>query len=198
MNNPQSFRPGQLWPDSSGVPINAHGGGIFHHEGVYYWFGEHKIAGEAGNRAHVGVHVYSSSDLYQWKDEGIALEVSDDPRSEIQRECILERPKVIYNRSTQEFVMWFHLELKEDGYSSARSGVAVADKVTGPYRYLHSQRPNAGLWPANVPAEDKKRLGDAELASLRAMEFPGGPAEDYPPDPALPPRFPPAGRWRAT
>jgi hypothetical protein len=182
MNNPLAFRPGQPWPDSSGVPINAHGGGILHHDGVYYWFGEHKIAGEAGNRAHVGVHVYSSPDLYQWKDEGIALKVSDDPRSEIRRECILERPKVIYNRSTREFVMWFHLELKEDGYSSARSGVAVADRATGPYRYLHSQRPNAGLWPSNAPAENQKPLGETDLAHLRAMEFPGGPAEDYPPD----------------
>ena len=39
----------------------------------YYWFGEHKIEGEAGNRAHVGVHVYSSEDLYNWQDRGIAL-----------------------------------------------------------------------------------------------------------------------------
>jgi hypothetical protein len=29
------FRPGQLWPDNNGVHINAHGGGLLAHEGVY-------------------------------------------------------------------------------------------------------------------------------------------------------------------
>jgi hypothetical protein len=77
--NNKSFRPGELWPDNHGVHINAHGGGILFHDGIYYWFGEHKIAGAAGNLAHVGVHVYSSRDLYNWRDEGIALQVSDDP-----------------------------------------------------------------------------------------------------------------------
>ena len=33
----------------------------------------HKVEGDAGNRAQVGVHCYSSRDLYNWKDEGIAL-----------------------------------------------------------------------------------------------------------------------------
>jgi hypothetical protein len=31
-----SFRPGQPWLDDKGVHINAHGGGIMHHAGVYY------------------------------------------------------------------------------------------------------------------------------------------------------------------
>ena len=45
-----TFRPGALWPDDHGTHINAHGGGVMWHAGVYYWFGEHKIAGEAGIR----------------------------------------------------------------------------------------------------------------------------------------------------
>src|SRR3954470_20538208 len=105
-----SFRPGELWPDNNGVHINAHGGGILFHDGIYYWFGEHKIEGEAGNLAHVGVHVYSSRDLYNWNDEGIALKVTENPDSLITRGCILERPKVIFNPRTRQFVMWFHLE----------------------------------------------------------------------------------------
>ena len=57
-----SFLPGEMWLDDQGVHINAHGGGVLFHEGCYYWFGEHKIAGAAGNAAHVGVHgAYSSS-----------------------------------------------------------------------------------------------------------------------------------------
>src|SRR4051794_1675103 len=61
-----SLRPGEIWPDASGVHINAHGGGVLFHDGVYYWFGEHKTAGEAGNRANVGVGVYTSRDLLHW------------------------------------------------------------------------------------------------------------------------------------
>jgi len=141
----QSFKPGELWPDNNGVHINAHGGGILFHEGTYYWFGEHKTEGTAGNQAQVGVHAYSSKDLYNWKDEGIALKVSNHPESDIAKGCILERPKVVYNAKTKKFVMWFHLELKGQKYSSARSGVAVADRVTGPYEFLNSFRPDESM-----------------------------------------------------
>ena len=36
------FRPGQVWNDTDGNPINAHGGGMLYHEGTYYWYGEYK------------------------------------------------------------------------------------------------------------------------------------------------------------
>jgi hypothetical protein len=174
------FRPGEPWPDNNGVHINAHGGGVLFHDGAYFWFGEHKIEGKAGNVAHVGVHVYSSRDLYNWKDEGVALAVSDDPKSPIMRGCILERPKVIFNARTKKFVMWFHLEPKDAGYSGALSGVAVADNVTGPYQFAKAFRPNAGVWPENVPAEVKRPLSAGEQAYVNTLELPGGPLPYYP------------------
>jgi len=143
--NLSAFEPGKIWPDNTGVHINAHGGGILFHEGTYYWFGEHKIEGDAGNTAQVGVHVYASKDLYNWRDEGIALKVSENPESDITKGSIIERPKVIYNAQTKKFVMWFHLELKGKKYSAARSGVAVAEKVTGPYTFLNSFRPDKSM-----------------------------------------------------
>jgi len=145
------FHPGKHWLDNNAAHINAHGGGVLFHKNTYYWFGEHKIKGRVGNRAMVGVHVYSSKDLYNWRDEGIALKVSDDPESEIQKGCIIERPKVIFNSKTKKFVMWFHLEFKGTGYRTARTGVAVSDMATGPYRYLRSYEPNGGKWPLNMP-----------------------------------------------
>ncbi|MDF7825366.1 glycoside hydrolase family 43 protein [Pontiellaceae bacterium B12227] len=153
--------PGTVWPDDNGVHINAHGGGILFHEGTYYWFGEHKIEGAAGNRAQVGVHVYASKDLCKWTDRGVALSVDDDPDSEITKGCILERPKVVYNAKTGKFVMWFHLEhlgAKPQPYSTARSAVAVADHVAGPYRFLHSLRAMPTIWPENFPAELRNRF----------------------------------------
>ena len=153
-----AFHPGAIWPDNNGVHINAHGGGILYRSGIYYWFGEFKTAGRGGNRAQVGVSCYSSTDLYNWTDEGIALTVSDDSASAIAKGCILERPKVVYNSRTKKYVMWFHLELRGKGYGSARSGVAVSDKVTGPYRFIGSYRPNAGrlpYYPAGTLASDR-------------------------------------------
>ena len=142
-----TFLNGEIWPDQQGVHINAHGGGILFHQGRYYWYGEHKVAGTAGNAALVGVHVYSSPDLMAWKDEGIALSVSEDPTSDICKGCVLERPKVLFNSRTGKFVLWFHLELRGRGYEAARCGVAVSDSPVGPFRFLGSLRPNAGALP---------------------------------------------------
>lgn len=144
-----SFKPGEIWPDNKKIHINAHGGGILKSDDTYYWYGEHKLEGKAGNMAMVGVHCYSSKDLYNWTDEGIALSVSQDPNSEIVKGCIIERPKVIFNQKTRKFVMWFHLELKGMGYKAARTAVALSDSPTGPFKYIKSVNPNAGVWPFN-------------------------------------------------
>ena len=148
-----AFHPGELWLDNRGVHINAHGGGILFYNDKYYWFGEHK--GEYSNNALVGITCYSSEDLYNWQYEGVVLSVEDDTASDITSGCIMERPKVIYNPQTHKFVMYFHLELKGQGYNAARVGIAVSDQVTGPYKYLKSCRPNAGLFPENMTDEQK-------------------------------------------
>ena len=145
LNPPPPFRPGELWPDTDGVPINAHGGGFLFRNGLYYWFGEFKTAGEGGNQANVGVSVYTSKDLYHWKNEGIALKVSEDPDSDIVKGSIIERPKVLFNEKTQLYVMWFHLELKGKGYSAARAGVATSKSPTGPYTFVRDFRPDGEM-----------------------------------------------------
>lgn len=161
-NTLSSFRPGGHWTDNNGLHINAHGGGILYFKGKYFWYGEHKIEGMQGNKAQVGVHVYSSGDLYNWKDEEIALKVEDEQSgSDIAKGCILERPKVIYNEKTSKFVMWFHLELKDAGYDAARSGVAVSDHPEGPFTFIRSFRPNAGFWPLNVQDFHKLPVADS-------------------------------------
>lgn len=151
----RNFHPGKIWKDNNGVHINAHGGGMLYHEGTYYWFGEHKVKGRKGNKAQVGVHCYSSTDLYNWKDKGIALRVKEDTSSLLEKGCVIERPKVIYNENTGEFVMWFHHEIKGMGYNAAMTGMAVAKEATGPYEYKKSVNPNAGQWPADFTEEQK-------------------------------------------
>lgn len=158
------FKPGAVWLDTDGNHINAHGGGIVYHEDRYYWFGEHKTEGVTGNTALVGISCYSSSDLYNWKNEGIALSVVDDPSSEITKGCVIERPKVVYNKTTKQFILWFHLELKGQGYNAARTAVAVSDNVKGPYHYIKSYRPNKNTWPMNFnPEWAKKDVNEKDL-----------------------------------
>ncbi len=153
----KTIKPGEIWPDNNGVHINAHGGGILVDNGIYYWFGEHKVEGRKGNQARVGVHCYSSENLTDWKDEGIALKVSEDLESPITIGSVIERPKVIFNPKTKKYVMWFHLELKGQGYKAAKTGVAVADNPTGPYEFIDAMNPNAGQWPFGYPEELKTK-----------------------------------------
>ncbi|MCX6218937.1 glycoside hydrolase family 43 protein [Spirosoma sp.] len=134
------IKPGAVWYDDKGDVINAHGGGLLYVNKTYYWFGEKR-----GSSASEGVNVYSSKDLYTWKNEGLALAKSTDPASEIATNGLMERPKVIYNPKTKQYVMWFHLELPGQGYKAARAGVAVSKNVTGPYQYVKSFRPNGHM-----------------------------------------------------
>jgi hypothetical protein len=107
-----SIKPGEIWPDTDGNHINAHGGGILFHKGVYYWFGESRLPRGEKERTKYGVSCYSSKDLVTWKNEGLALRVINDTASLLQPGCVIERPKVLYNRKSGRFVMWFHHELK--------------------------------------------------------------------------------------
>jgi len=148
------FRPGQVWTDVAGQPINAHGGGVLHHNGQYYWYGEIKTGKTwlpeanrswGGTRVEaVGVSCYSSRDLYNWRYEGNVLPaVQADASHELHSTKVLERPKVVYNRATKRFVMWLHVD--SEGYSLAHAGVAVSDSPTGPFRYLGSLSPNGAM-----------------------------------------------------
>ena len=131
-----TIKPGQIWPDNEGKHINAHGGAILFYNDTYYWFGESRLPRTEKDRSLYGVGCYSSKDLLNWKNEGLALRVINDTASLLQPGCVIERPKVIFNKKTGKFVMWFHHELKGKGYAAALTGVAVSDNITGPYKYI--------------------------------------------------------------
>lgn len=160
-----AFTPGEIWRATDGQPINAHGGGVLFHGGVYYWYGEAKtgrtFVPEAnkswgGTRVDAtGVSCYSSTNLYDWKNEGLALTaVTNDAQHDLHPRKVVERPKVIFNRSTKQFVMWMHID--SPNYAAARCGVAVSAQPTGPFSYRGSVRPDAGDWPQNVTEQDKQ------------------------------------------
>lgn len=154
----QVYNKGGVWLATDGQAINAHGGGILYQNGIYYWYGEFKGSGKDGNKAMDGVSCYSSENLKDWKNEGLVLKVISDTSNNLQAGCIIERPKVIYNQSTKKYVMWFHHELKDQAYKAALTGLAIADKPTGPFTYVKSLRPNKKSWPVNYPDSLKKPL----------------------------------------
>ncbi len=134
---------GRIWYDIEGKPIQAHGGCIIEHCGVYYWYGENKGQDNCKNRNRVdviGVSCYSSTDLLNWKYEGLVLEAVQDESSMLHPSCVLERPKVLYNQKTDTFVMWFHSDSPD--YVFAGVGVAVSKSPVTGFEYLGSFQPN--------------------------------------------------------
>lgn len=171
------FTPGEIWLDTEGKPINAHGGGVLYSDGTYYWYGEIKEGKTylpdcnkswGGTRVDVvGVSCYSSKDLYNWKYEGNVLPAVADESHDLHTKKVVERPKVIYNAKTKKYVMWMHIDSMN--YAAARSGVATSDRPMGPFTFLGSLRPNAGVWPGNMSDEEKD-----EIDKPLARDFEGG------------------------
>ena len=137
---------GTMWLDTDGNPMQAHGGMIEKFDGIYYWYGENK-AGETvlkENGLHrvdfIGFSCYSSADCISWKNEGLVLKASDQPGSPLHKSRVGERPKVLYNEKSRKYVMWFHLDSHD--YMTAHTGVAVADRPTGPFQFVREMCPN--------------------------------------------------------
>jgi len=138
------FNPGGIWTDDAGKPIQAHGGGILLVDGVWYWHGEDKSPDDwngTGAGRTSWVRCYSSRDLLNWHDEGVALAaVRDRAVHDLSPGRVVERPKVLFNRRTGKYVMWMHIDTHD--YKYARTGVAVSLSPAGPFEYLESFRPD--------------------------------------------------------
>jgi hypothetical protein len=170
----KQITPGQLWKDSKGEPINAHGGGVIYHKGIYYWYGTHKIPGlSEAKHADGGIHCYSSKDLINWQDRGKVLNlVNGDDAHDLAYECNFDRPKIVFNAKSGNFVAFFKLYLKGKGTVTGFVGVATSKSPTGPFIYSHKflgansqngsgdfamhQEENGDLYHLTVRKPDKK------------------------------------------
>jgi hypothetical protein len=141
------FVPGMTWLDTDGNAINAHSAGMLFHNGTYYMYGEMRDKQGLSRQ----VSCYTSKDLYNWKNEGAVFEYDG----------LIERPKVIYNKKTKKFVLWFHQELKGQRYFAAYSGVAVSDSPVGKFTHVSGKRTDAGIWPINVLPCHKKPVSSS-------------------------------------
>jgi hypothetical protein len=146
---------GVQFTDTTGAVVHAHGGGIIAVGGFYYWFGENRNP-DGTFRA---VSAYRSSDLRTWQFRNDVLRQSSSPELAVAN---IERPKVLFNAGTGQFVMWMHKENGSD-YTQALAAVATSSTVDGNYSYRGSFRPlNAMSRDLTVFADDD---GTAYMAS---------------------------------
>jgi hypothetical protein len=134
-----NFQNGVFWNDTSGKRIEAHGGGFILVNRTWYWIGEDKSANSGNFKA---VNCYSSTDLEHWKFENdiITRNTATDLAAS---DRIIERPKVVYNDSTKQYVMWLHWE--GANYADAKAGVFSSSTICGDYKYESSFRPNNNM-----------------------------------------------------
>lgn len=132
-----SIRPGKVLYDTDGKRVQAHGGSMMYVDGTYYFYGENKegITGRAtGEKCpfwHKGVRLYSSPDMYNWKDEGVILFEEKDEKSGFYPKNIMDRPHILYNEKTKKYVLWAKCSTTDFGVCSFP--VCVADNIKGPY-----------------------------------------------------------------
>lgn len=147
------FRPGQVWLDTEGKRIQAHGGSVLYEDGVYYWYGENKEKTNGENGVwHWGVRCYRSRDLYNWEDLGLIIPPEpEDERSSLHPAACMDRPHILHNRRTGKYVCWLKI-MGRDGAQTET--VLTADRLTGPYTKVRE-----GLRPLGMDA------GDFDLAA---------------------------------
>ncbi|MEV4556756.1 RICIN domain-containing protein [Kitasatospora sp. NPDC049285] len=130
---PATIVNGTQFTDTTGAVVHAHGGGVIKVGQYYYWFGEDRNADNTFRY----VSAYRSTDLKTWEFRNHVLTQATDPEL---ASANIERPKVIYNAATGQFVMWMHKENGAD-YGEARAAVAVSSTVDGNYGWRGSFRP---------------------------------------------------------
>jgi hypothetical protein len=129
---------GGKWLDTNENPIHAHGGHILYYQGYYYWYGEDR-------RDQYYVSCYRSQDLFTWEFRKHILTTASQTskiriRTKIQltREdggkVNLERPKVLFNEKTKQFVLWIHFE-NGTNYHDAACAIATCDTPDGDFVY---------------------------------------------------------------
>lgn len=143
--------------DVSRNDINAHGGGVIYSKGVYYWYGEYRDGALTQK-----VSLYKSTNMKDWSYCGIILDVSKK-----HPDFNIERPKIIYNKKSKKFVMWFHQEIKNN-FNIASAGVAQSSTINGPFTLLKTFRPNANAKSFNLiersdGSEDEKKANNIYL-----------------------------------
>ena len=114
-----------------------HGLGIIQVGSTWYAFGEDKTGESSSDASFQDIPCYRSTDLAHWTYQGQAL--ARQSSGDLGPGRVVERPKVIFNSATGQYVMYMHID--NSSYSEAKVGVATSSSVCGPYTYHGSFQP---------------------------------------------------------
>lgn len=124
---------GRLWKLSTGATVQAHAPGFVRVGDVWYMCGE-----DRSNWWNPDVNLYSSTDLVNWKFEKKIIR-NGVTTSALGSTRMIERPKLLYNATTDKFVVWCHYESGD--YGASEAACFECDEVNGDYTYVWSGRP---------------------------------------------------------
>lgn len=129
----QTVYPGQVWLDTAGKRIEAHGGALYHENETFYWYGENKEKTDGKNGIWTwGIRAYSSKDFYNWTDEGLIIPPdTDNPESNLHPYKRVDRPHIVKCDDTGKYVCWIKLSGEEACFV-----ILEADKLLGPYQIV--------------------------------------------------------------
>jgi hypothetical protein len=134
-----TIKNGGFWNDTTGKRIEAHGAGLIAVGDTWYWIGEDK-SGNSGNFK--AVNAYASKDLSNWEFRNAIITRSTSTELAASGR-IIERPKVIHNDTTNQYVMWLHWD--GNSYADAEAGVFTSATVDGNYTLRSHFRPNNNM-----------------------------------------------------
>lgn len=165
-----SIEPGEPWTDTNGSVIQAHGGQVVIHEDdqgtIYYWYGEDRSNGY-GNSP--GVHVYSSRNLSDWDDEGLALRALEGP-AQLDSDPYFTALYAGYDEAQREAVIRDLVTFTDE---DSEETVAILERP----KVLYNEATDT--WVMWVHADGPSESSDAQYAKARAgvavSESPTGP-----------------------
>ena len=150
---------GEILYDTDGNRVYTCGGEVHkieeNGETKYYWFGVDDLNPGAGwQNNHPGIHLYSSSDLYNWKYEGVMYEKEGE---------LYAHPKMLFNG--EEYVMWVSTGTK--GTSTNGTGTNYGDDlIPGPTKVLSSK----SITGKFTEVEEQPDMGDSYSGFVNLYE----------------------------
>lgn len=124
---------GNLWYDTDGNIVQAHGGNFLKKGRKWYLVGE-----DRSDPWHPDVNLYSSKDFRHWKFCGKIIQ-NGVTVPQLGKSRMIERPKLLYCEKTRKFIIWCHYESRD--YSASEAAVFTSHKIDGPYQMVWSGRP---------------------------------------------------------
>lgn len=137
-----TIKNGALWKDDRGETVQAHGAGFLQVGDTWYMIGEDRETA----KWNPDINMYSSKDFVNWKFEGKivangehSFTYEDGSVGALGVNRMIERPKLLYNEKTGQYVIWCHWEA--GNYGASEAAVFYSDHITGPYTLHWAGRP---------------------------------------------------------